>query len=197
MERLYLILDSDGSPVDQGVLESPPGMEILQMRLMQDEDDAPDLTGCGEIQLVGLDDTAPSMRGEIVRQRGNRLSIRPTARLGIEARENLRIMTDFESVMYPVTGYWKGQREITGHDLSCGGLAFHTDQALKEREIVEAVLPVTDEPLVVRMRILRQLPTEEGAAPLYAARFVDLCMDEEFLIRKAVFSIQVSSAARK
>ena len=197
MEQLYLILGSDGSPINQGVLESPPGMEILQLKLTQDEDEAPDLTGCGEIQLVSLDDAAPSMRGEIVRQRGNRLSIRPTARLGIEARENLRILTDFESVMYPVSGYWKGQRKITGHDLSCGGLAFHTDQPLKDREIVEAVLPVTDEPLVVRMRILRQLPTEEGAVPLYAARFVDLCMDEEFLIRKAVFSIQISSAARK
>ena len=190
MEQLYLILDSDGSPAAQGILESPPGMEILQLRLTRDEDDAPDLTALGEIQLIGLDDKAPSMRGEIVRQRGNRLAVRPTVRLGIEARENLRILTDFESVMYPVSGYWKGQRPIRGHDLSCGGLAFHTSQALKDREIVEAVLPVTDQPLVVRMRVLRQLPTEDPV-PLYAARFVDLCMDEEVFIRKAVFSIQV------
>lgn len=192
MERLYLILDSQGSPVSQGYLESPPGTEILQLRLAQDEDDAPDLSGLGEVQLVGLDDKAPAMRGEIVRQRGNRLAVRPTARLGAEARENLRIQTDFESVMYPVTGSWRGQRAIQGHDLSCGGLAFHTAQPLKDREIVEAVLPVTDEPLVVRMRILRQLPSQEPL-PLYAARFVDLCMDEEVFIRKAVFSIQVSN----
>jgi len=190
MEKVYLILDGDGSPVEQGVLESPPGMEVLQLRLSRDEDDVPDLTKLDEVQLIGMDDNAPSMRGEVVRQRGNRLAVRPTARLGMEARENLRIMTDFESVMYPVTGFWKGQRPIRGHDLSCGGLAFHTAQILKDREIVEAVLPVTDEPLVVRMRILRQLPTEDPV-PLYAARFVDLCMDEEVFIRKAVFSIQV------
>lgn len=190
MEQLYLILDSQGSPVNQGYLESPAGVEILQLRLVQDEDEAPDLSGLGEVQLVGLDDKAPAMKGEIVRQRGNRLAVRPTARLGEEARENLRIQTDFESVMYPVTGFWKGQQPIRGHDLSCGGLAFHTAQPLRDREIVEAVLPVTDEPLVVRMRILRQLPTEEPL-PLYAARFVDLCMDEEVFIRKAVFSIQV------
>jgi len=190
MEKVYLILDGDGSPVEQGVLESRPGMEVLQLRLSRDEDDAPDLTGLGEIQLVGMDDSAPSVRGEVIRQRGNRLAVRPTARLGMEARENLRILTDFESVMYPVTGFWKGQQPIRGHDLSCGGLAFHSAQILKEREVVEAVLPVTDEPLVVRMRILRQLPTEDPV-PLYAARFVDLCMDEEVFIRKAVFSIQV------
>ena len=190
MDKLYLILDRDGSPVEQGVLESPPGVEILQLRLTKEEEDAPDLSGLGEVQLIGMDDSAPSMRGEIVRQRGNRLAVRPTARLGVEARENLRILTDFESVMYPVTGSWKGQRPIRGHDLSCGGLAFHASQPLKDREIVEAVLPVTDEPLVVRMRVLRRLPTEDPV-PLYAARFVDLCMDEEVFIRKAVFSIQV------
>ena len=27
MDKLYLILDRDGSPVEQGVLESPPGTE--------------------------------------------------------------------------------------------------------------------------------------------------------------------------
>ncbi|MDE7260890.1 MAG: PilZ domain-containing protein [Oscillospiraceae bacterium] len=194
MEKLYLILDSDGSPVEQGVLESPPGMEILQFRLLKDEDDAPDISKLGEVQLVGLDDQSQSMRGEIVRQRGNRLAVRPTAKLGKEARENLRIMTNFESVMYPVTGFWKGQRIIRGHDLSCGGLAFYTPQALKDREVVEAVLPVTDQPLVVKMRILRQLPSD-NVMPLYASRFVDLCMDEEVFIRKAVFSIQVSRGA--
>ena len=48
MDKLYLILDRDGSPVEQGVLESPPGTEMLQFRLVKDEDEAPDLTGLGE-----------------------------------------------------------------------------------------------------------------------------------------------------
>ncbi len=191
MKQLYLILDRDGSPIEQGYLESPPGMEILQFELTRDEEDVPDLTGHKIVQLIGLDDKSPSMMGEIVRQRGNRLAVKATGNLGPEARENLRIMTDFESVMYPVTGFWRGQHPIKGHDLSCGGLAFHSAQILKDREIVEAVLPVTDEPLVVRMRILRRLPTNDPV-PLYAARFIDLCMDEEVFIRKAVFSIQVS-----
>ena len=194
MKQLYLILDRDGSPIEQGYLESPPSMEILQFELLRDEEDLPDLTSHKIVQLIGLDNNSPSMMGEIVRQRGNRLAVKATSRLGPEARENLRILTDFESVMYPVTGLWKGQRPIRGHDLSCGGLAFHTEQELKDREVVEAVLPVTDEPLVVRMRILRKLPTEDPV-PLYAARFVDLCMDEEVLIRKAVFSIQVGRGA--
>ena len=181
MERLYLILNREGIPLAQAVLESPPGAEVVQMRLLQ-EDDNTDYIKVGEVQLK---------RGVVTMQRGPRLVIRPGEVLGAQARENLRIQTDFESVMYPVSGFWKGQRPIQGHDLSCGGLAFHTERALKSNEVVQVVLPVTDSPLLLKLRILRELPTEKPW-PLYAGRFVDLCLDEEVMIRKAVFSIQVS-----
>ena len=141
MERIYLILDKDGNPVAQAVLESPPGSEVVQM-----------------------------------------------------ARENLRIKTDFQSFMYPVTGRWKGQRPIWGHDLSCGGLAFYSESpALKAGEVVEVVLPVTDEPLLLHLRVLRELNSDREGLLLYASRFIDICLDEEVSIRKAVFSIQLNA----
>ena len=56
------------------------------------------------------------------------------------------------------------------------------------------VLPVTDAPLIVRTQVLRQLPDEGSREPLYASRVVDLIHDEEALIRKAVFSIQINNA---
>ena len=189
MERLYLILDKTGHALAQAVLESPRITEVVQLRLTEETE--VDFLRVGEIQCIGLDNGSASMRGEVTMQRGERLVIRPGAMLGAEARENLRIQTDFESVMYPITGYWKGQRHIKGHDLSCGGVAFHTAQAVKVGEVVQIVLPVTDSPLLLRTRILRKLNTDEPD-PLYAARFVDLCLDEEVAIRKAVFSIQVS-----
>ena len=195
MERLYLILDGQGNPVAQAMLESPPGAEVAQLRLLREDDDT-DYVAMGEVQLIGLDDNAPAKRGIVTMQRGERLVVRPTASLGAAARENLRIQTDFESVMYPVTGYWKGQRPIQGHDLSCGGLAFHSEKSLKVQEVVQVVLPVTDSPLLLRAKILRDLPTEDPV-PLYASRFVDLCLDEEMAIRKAVFSIQVSRPKAK
>lgn len=190
MERIYLILDKDGQALAQAVLESPRITEIMQLRLTNDETDI-NFMEIGEVQCIGLDNSSVSIRGTVTMQRGERLVIKPGATLGADARENLRIQTGFESVMYPLTGYWKGQRAIKGHDLSCGGIAFHTDQPVKNGEVVEMVLPVTDSPLILRARILRKLPVNDQV-PLYAARFVDLCQDEEFLIRKAVFSIQVS-----
>lgn len=194
MERLYLILDKTGHALAQAVLESPRITEVVQLRLTEETE--VDFLQVGEIQCIGLDNGSASMRGVVTMQRGDRLVIRPGAMLGAEARENLRIQTDFESVMYPITGYWKGQRHIKGHDLSCGGVAFHTAQAVKVGEVVQIVLPVTDSPLLLRTRILRKLNTDEPD-PLYAARFVDLCLDEEVAIRKAVFSIQVSRPKAK
>ena len=72
-------------------------------------------------------------------------------------------------------------------------MAFYSDCRLENREIVELVLPVTDQPLVVKTQVIRTLE-EEGAPPLYAAKFVDLIQDEEALIRKAVFSIQIRTS---
>ena len=67
---------------------------------------------------------------------------------------------------------------------------------VKVGEVVQIVLPVTDSPLLLRTRVLRKLDTDEPE-PLYAARFIDLCLDEEVTIRKAVFSIQVSRPKAK
>lgn len=194
MERLYLVLDSQGRALCQGILESSPHADMLQVRLLGDEWEETALTG--EVQLIGLDDSLPARRGEITRQRGCQIVVRPTAELGAEARENLRVRTNFKSVIYPVTGQWRGQRAIRCHDLSCGGIAFHTMQKLSPGEVAELVLPVTDEPLLLHLRVLRTRTTEEPV-PLYAARFVDLILDQEIMIRKAVFAIQVKNFHQK
>ena len=190
-ERLYLLLDSKGTPLANAVLESPPNSEVLQIRVLNDK--VEEVAAHREIQLIGIDDSTPNRVGVIVRQREDQLVIQPTAALDANARENLRILTTFSSVMYPVSGRWKGQKNVKGKDLSCGGVAFYSDCRLENREIVELVLPVTDQPLVVKTQVIRTLE-EEGAPPLYAAKFVDLIQDEEALIRKAVFSIQIRTS---
>ena len=121
-ERLYLLLDSKGTPLANAVLESPPNSEVLQIRVLNDKAD--EVATHREIQLIGIDDSTPNRVGVIVRQRDDKLVIQPTAALDSNARENLRILTDFSSVMYPVSGRWKGQRAVRGKDLSCGGVAF-------------------------------------------------------------------------
>ena len=135
MEQIYLVLDSNGIPIAQAVLESPANADVMQLRILQGSADT--VTARRDVQLIGgLGIPAEPLF------RSNYL-IQPTAALGAEARENLRILTDFESVIYPVTGRWKGFRKVVGKDLSCGGVAFYTEASLIEKEVVELVLPVT------------------------------------------------------
>ena len=191
-ERLYLILDSKGTPLANAVLESPPSSEVLQLQVLGGK--VEQVMAHREIQLIGVDDGSPDRVGVIVRQREDKIVVQPTTALGPAARENLRIPTDFNSVAYPISGRWRGQRLIKAKDLSCGGIAFYSEVQLEDREIVEMVLPVTDSPLVVRTQVLRSLPNDGAKLPLYASKFVDLIHDEEALIRKAVFSIQINTA---
>ena len=90
------------------------------------------------------------------------------------------------------SGRWKGRRNIVSNDLSCGGVAFFTDHSLQVGEQLELVIPVTSQPLVVRCQVLRMRPTEDAAVPImYAAKFVELCNDEETLLRESVFNLQL------
>ena len=162
-DRLYLILDSQGVPLANAVLESPPNSEVLQIRILGGKEEA--VAAHREIQMIGMDDSTPNQVGVIIRQRDDKMVIQPTAALGLRAK-----------------------------DLSCGGIAFWSSIPLEDREIVEMVLPVTDSPLVVKTQILRELEDETSSEPLYASKFVDLIQDEETLIRKAVFCIQIDSA---
>ena len=189
-ERLYLILDSKGTPLANAVLESPPNSEVLQIRVLNDKVEA--VAAHRELQLIGMDDGTPNRVGVIVRQREDQLVIQPTAALGPNARENLRIFTDFESVMYPVTGNWKGQRVLKAKDLSCGGIAFYADCQLELHEQMEIVVTPTEEPVILRCEILRKQELQNGRY-LYATKFVDMCEDEEVVVREAVFSLQLQS----
>ena len=53
-ERLYLILDSKGTPLANAVLESPPNSEVLQIRVLNDKVEA--VAAHREIQLIGMDE---------------------------------------------------------------------------------------------------------------------------------------------
>jgi len=83
-ERLYLILDSKGTPLANAVLESPPNSEVLQIRILGGKEEA--VAAHREIQLIGMDDSTPNRVGVIIRQRDDKMVIQPTAALGPAAR---------------------------------------------------------------------------------------------------------------
>jgi hypothetical protein len=174
-------------------LVSAPTAANLQVRVLDDKLDV--VTAHKTVQMVNLADEGGDFLGRIIQVRNDCVVLEQLRLLGNEIRLNFRMPVCFSSVIYPLTGNWKGKREITAKDLSCSGISFYSQEPLADREHLEMVIPTTELPLVLKCEILRHRPNEQGPA-LYAAKFIDTCHDEEVLVRKTVFSIQIQDRAR-
>lgn len=195
---IYLLLDEAGKPLAQARPQGPSGTEgtLWQMVVMNDKID--DVLEHKQFKLLSIQDSSPSYEGTLVRHRNDmiQLEVRKTAAAGNDMRKNLRVPVEVHSFAYPVSGSWRGRREVETHDLSCGGIAFFCDRQFQIGEQFEVVIPVTSAPLVVKGQILRQRDVEGRDDSLYAAKFLDLCNDEETLLREAVFNLQLSGRPR-
>lgn len=188
MAYKYLILDSRGNAVAHGTSEySPQGH---QWKMVIDDGDLEEVAKHTFISLVGNSDAVPAMEGKIIRREGNVIVLEPIRPLEQSLRKNLRIPVRFVSYIYPRSGNWKGRVPIVSNDLSCGGLAFFCPRPLEVGERVQVVIPVTAQPLLLDMEVLRRSSGPEEEC-LYAAKFVSLLREEESMVREAVFSLQL------
>ena len=198
MQQLYLLLDSRGTALAQARPQGPAavGGSLWQLEVLNDKIDL--VLKHKKFKLMSITDSSPSYEGTLVRSRNDiiQLEVQKSATNGNDMRKNLRVPVSVDSFIYPLSGGWPGRRAVRTNDLSCGGVAFFTDHSLRAGERFEIVIPVTSEPLVVAGQILRMRPSGEGGAILYAAKFVDLCDDEETLLREAVFNLQLSGRPR-
>ena len=189
-ERMYLLLDSVNHPLARGRLEGPAAGDTLQLMVM---DNDVDKVACHEvIVLMSMSGSEPPLQCRILRQRGDRIALEKIASLDPDLRRNLRVPIKFDTFIYPITGRWRGRRAVRSIDLSCGGVAFYGDDGLEAGERLEMVIPVTEEPVILRCEILRRQELRNDKL-LYAVKFVDMCEDEEVTVREAVFSIQLEN----
>lgn len=189
----YLLADSRHTPLARAVLESPPEAANWQVRILDDR--IGDVMEHELVRMAGISGDAPALIGRIIRRRGERIVVEPVRALEEDIRHNLRMPVDFDTFLYPLTGTWKGRRSAKAHDLSCGGIAFYCAQVLEDGERAEVVIPITAEPLVLCCEVIRcRLSTQRES--LYACKFVDLCNDEERMVREAAFSVQLRDSGR-
>ena len=189
-ERLYLLLDSVNNPLARGKLEGPQNGEIFQMLVL--DNDVEKVARHEVIVLMSMSGSEPPLQCRIVRQRGDRVALEKIASLDPDLRRNLRVPIKFDTFIYPITGRWRGRRAVKSIDLSCGGVAFYGDGGLDVGEKLEMVIPVTEEPVILRCEVLRRKELRNDKL-LYAVKFVDMCEDEEVTVREAVFSIQLEN----
>ena len=191
MASRFLISNNEHKPLALANLASPPKEKPFLLEIYNYEPGI--LPNALNIQqkicLIDIDHDI-AMEGVIVNRGGDRLLVQPGRQLGPEERKNLRVHTTFESLMFPITGSWQGAYKFTSHDLSSGGIALRTNAPLECGEKLELIIPVMEPPLLVKATILRPLPGK-FPEPFYAAQFYDMTYDEDALIRKSVFAIQL------
>lgn len=192
--NIYLLLDSRGTAIARGRIQGRTDGQFWQIQVEDGKIDK--VLEHKKLKLLSILDAGPSYEGTIVRSRNDmiQLEVISIKYEDGDMRKNLRVAVRFKSLIYPLTGRWKGRREIESNDISAGGIAFFTDYSLQVGEQLEVVVPVTSEPLVVRCQILRIRPGDHDI--MYAAKFVDLCNDEETLLREAVFNLQLTGRGR-
>lgn len=195
-QERYLLVDSRHTPLARAVLESAPSAEAWQIQILDDKIE--DVMEHELVQMVGMGDMAQSLLGRILRRQEDRIIVEPIRKLGEDLRQNLRMPVAFDSFIYPLsTQRWAGRRPVRSHDLSCGGVAFFCNEPLAQSEEIEIVIPITQEPLVLRCQVLRPRPSNDPDRQLYATKFVDLCPGEESMVREAVFSVQLDENRNK
>jgi len=189
-QGIYLLLDSSGAAIARGRIHGKTDGPFWQIQVEDGKID--DVLEHNQLKLMSMLDAAPSYEGTIVRSRHDmiQLEVSRLEQPDGDLRTNLRVPVHFKTLIYPISGAWRGRREAESVDLSCGGIAFITQRALQIGELVELVVPVTSQPLVVACELLRMKPAA-GARLFYAAKFVNLCHDEEILLREAVFNLQL------
>ena len=184
----YLLMDSWGKPLAQGVLLGASDAEHLQIQILNNRIEAVEEHEI--IQLLEMDSDDCALKCRLVRARNDQVILEKLEVLDSQMRHNLRISVCFESFLYPVEKTDGGRMAIRSVDLSCSGMAFYGAQGLLQDEIVELVIPITEQPLIVRAKILR-INALHNQQTLYAVKFIDLCQEEEMMIRRAVFGMQI------
>ena len=127
---IYLLLDSRGAAIARGRIQGKTDGPYWQIQVEDGKID--DVLEHKKLRLLSIMDAGPSYEGTIVRSRNDmiQLEVSKIDRGAGDMRRNLRVPVRFKSLIYPVTGHWRGRREIESHDLSCGGVAFFTDHAV-------------------------------------------------------------------
>lgn len=195
-QSLYLMLDSRGNPIARGRVQGRTDGSYWQIQVEDGKID--EILEHKKLRLLSIMDTGPSYEGIIVRSRNDMIQLEVTKLTpdSGDMRKNLRVAVHFKSFIYPLSGRWGGRREIESNDLSAGGIAFFTDYSLQVGERLEIVIPVTSQPLVLQCELLRLRPTERSSI-LYAAKFIELCNDEETILRESVFNLQLRGRPRQ
>lgn len=180
-EKKFIILDDNQQTLASAIL-----MEQQGQRKIFELTSTPsiDLLSLPAINILSLNSTEfMAWRGKVERLRGDQFYFWAEDRIDERLRRHLRIPMSFQTYLYPVSGVLF-RLPVVSKDISCGGIAIYSMEPLLTDQVFEIALPCTEPPLLVRLKVLRPLPSGSN---LYSCQFVDLLPAEEAMIRECIF----------
>lgn len=191
--KKYLILTEKEELLAKGLLDGLGADDTMRLKIIDGNSQV--VAQQEIIYLIGDEYNEKPLQCSILRRDDERILLKKLQDMDPSLRKNLRIPVTFESFVYPISGKWKGRKPIRSIDLSCGGIAFYASDDLGLQEKMEVVIPKTTYPLILRMQVIRKEACSQNSA-YYAAKFINLQLQEEHMVREAVFSIQLQNRQR-
>ena len=111
-QTIYLLLDSRGAAIARGRIQGKTDGPYWQIQVEDGKID--EILEHKTLKLLSFMDAYPSYQGVIVRSRNDMIQLEMTklTPAGEDMRKNLRVVVHFKSLIYPITGPWRGRREI-------------------------------------------------------------------------------------
>lgn len=86
---------------------------------------------------------------------------------------------------------------IVTNDISCGGMGFASKTNLNKEGTYEVVIPITSDPIIVDVSIVRKEFQPDKNQYVYGSKFLDLNIVEERMLREAIFKLQMRRHRKK
>lgn len=128
--------------------------------------------------------------GKVSRIADNKIYIWELKNSDIQRRQDVKLDIGYETT---ISFHHEGQVRnllVKVKDISTGGLQFICKSNLNMELVYETIIPITREPIVMSLEIIRKTVVEGNDCFLYGGKFIDIDAEEEKILREVIFRLQ-------
>ncbi|NLK37281.1 MAG: PilZ domain-containing protein [Epulopiscium sp.] len=144
-----------------------------------------------KIRFHKVEDYPEMFEAEVYQVKGEKLFVENLKNITAQLRSDLKVRVSYKSSVRVIDSASPLNINIQSRDISCGGICFQAEQDLMTTELYETVVPITQDPIILKLRIIRKVFDKEKNVYVYGARFVELKHNEERMLRQAIFRLQM------
>jgi hypothetical protein len=144
-----------------------------------------------KIRFHKMEDYPELFEADVYQVKGEKLFVENLKNITAQLRSDLKVKVSYKSTVRMLDTPSSTNINIQSRDISCGGICFQTEQDLMTTELYETVVPITQDPIILRFRIIRKVFDKEKNVYVYGARFIELKHNEERMLRQAIFRLQM------